>query len=101
MFYVKNMHLFGNLCGAEQAAPPRAKRDVEIVIGAPFGTHTIQRSLLPQKYYHDFDCDWDLCSYAFGPCWEPVSNKCYHIQRTIENNWFFIINFYRIGNGTM
>lgn len=72
MFYVKNMHLFGHLCGAEQMAPPRAKRDVEIVIGAPFGSHTIQRSLLPLKYYHDFDCDWDLCSYAFGPCWEPV-----------------------------
>lgn len=61
MFYVKNMHLFGTLCGAEQAAPPRAKRDVEIDVGAPFGTHTIQRSLIPQKFYHDFDCDWDLC----------------------------------------
>lgn len=73
MFYVKNMHLFGHLCGAEQAAPPRAKCDVDIVIGAPFETHTIQRSLLPLKFYHDFDCDWDLCSYAFGPCWEPVS----------------------------
>lgn len=72
MFYVKNMHLFGHLCGAEQTAVQRAKRDVEIVIGAPFGTHKIQRSLLPLKFYHDFDCDWDLCSYAFGPCWEPV-----------------------------
>lgn len=74
MFYVKNMHLFGHLCGAEQAAPPRAKRDVNIIIGAPFGMHTIQRSLIPLKYYHDFDCDWNLCSYAFGPCWEPVNS---------------------------
>lgn len=72
------MHLFGHLCGAEQTAPPRAKRDVEIVIGAPFGTHTIQRSLLPLKFYHDFDCDWDLCSYAFGPCWEPVRFLFFH-----------------------
>lgn len=64
MFYVKNMHLFGTLCGAEQAAEhaaERAKRDIDIDIGAPFGTHTIQRSLIPQKFYHDFDCDWDLC----------------------------------------
>lgn len=76
MFYVKKMHLFGHLCGAEQAAPPRAKCDVDIVIGAPFETQTIQRSLLPLKFYHDFDCDWDLCSYAFGPCWEPVSVCC-------------------------
>lgn len=75
MFYVKNMHLLGHLCGAEQTAVPRAKRDVNIVIGEPFGTETIQRSLLPLKFYHDFDCDWDLCSYAFGPCWEPVSGK--------------------------
>lgn len=75
MFYVQNMHLFGHLCGAEQVSPPRAKRDVEINIGVPFGTHTIQRSLLPLKFYHDFDCDWDLCRYAFGPCWEPVSTS--------------------------
>lgn len=66
------MHLFGNLCGAEQAAPPRAKRDIQIEIGEPFGTDTIQRGMTSLKYYHDFDCDWDLCRYAFGPCWEPV-----------------------------
>lgn len=76
MFYVKNMHLFGNLCGAEQVSPPRAKRDVEIVIGEPFETHSVQRSLMPQKFYHDFDCDWEICSYAFGPCWEPVMAQC-------------------------
>lgn len=72
MFYVKNMRLVGNLCGAEQAAPPRAKRDVQIEIGEPFGTDTVQRGMTSLKYYHDFDCDWDLCRYAFGPCWEPV-----------------------------
>lgn len=61
MFCVKKLHLFGYLCGAEQAAPARAKRDIEIDVGHPFGTHTIQRSLIPQKFYHDFDCDWELC----------------------------------------
>lgn len=94
------MRLFGHLCGAEEAAPPRAKRDVEIVIGVPFGTHTIQRSLVPLKFYHDFDCEWDLCSYAFGPCWEPV------ILKTKRNIFFFFFlqffhNFFRVGYGTM
>lgn len=73
MFYVKNMRLFGTLCGAEQAAPPRAKRDVPVEIGDVFGTHMIQRGMTSLQFYHDLDCDLDVCSYAFGPCWEPVS----------------------------
>lgn len=97
MFYVKNMHLFGHLCGAEQAAPPRAKRDVNIVIGAPFGMHTIQRSLIPLKYYHDFDCDWNLCSYAFGPCWEPVSSYLLFpfasLQFELNSHFLYLFNF--------
>lgn len=74
MFYVKQMRLFGNLCGAEQVAPARAKRDVFIEVGAPYGTEMIQRGMTSLKFYHDFDCELDLCSYAFGPCWEPVSS---------------------------
>lgn len=73
MFFVKQMRLFGNLCGAEQMAPARAKREVSIEIGEPFGIHEISRSMTSLKFYHDFDCEYDLCSYAFGPCWEPVS----------------------------
>lgn len=73
MFYVQNMRLFGNLCAAEQAATPRAKRDVQVEIGDVFGTRMIQRSMTSLKFYHDFDCDLDVCRYAFGPCWEPVS----------------------------
>lgn len=72
MFFVKQMRLFGNLCGAEQMAPARAKRDVSIEIGEPFGIDIVQRSMTSLKFYHDFDCEYDLCSYAFGPCWEPV-----------------------------
>uniref|UniRef100_A0A1B0GN73 FMP27/BLTP2/Hobbit GFWDK motif-containing RBG unit domain-containing protein n=1 Tax=Phlebotomus papatasi TaxID=29031 RepID=A0A1B0GN73_PHLPP len=68
--------LFGHLCGAEQVAPRRAKRDVQIEIGEPFGTHTIQRGMPALKFYHDFDCELDQCSYAFGPCWEPVMAQC-------------------------
>lgn len=73
MFLVKQMRLFGNLCGAEQMAPARAKRDVQIEMGEPFGIDIVQRSMTSLKFYHDFDCEYDLCSYAFGPCWEPVN----------------------------
>uniref|UniRef100_A0A1A9X0V8 FMP27/BLTP2/Hobbit GFWDK motif-containing RBG unit domain-containing protein n=1 Tax=Glossina brevipalpis TaxID=37001 RepID=A0A1A9X0V8_9MUSC len=76
MFYVKTMHLFGILCGAEQAASKRAKRDVYIEVGEPFGTDVIQRSMTALKFYHDFNCDLEFCSYAFGPCWEPVMAQC-------------------------
>ncbi|XP_036341927.1 protein KIAA0100-like isoform X2 [Rhagoletis pomonella] len=76
MFYVKSMHLFGNLCGAEQAASKRAKRDVFIEVGEPFGTDVVQRSMPSLKFYHDFDCELEFCSYAFGPCWEPVMAQC-------------------------
>ena len=54
MFHVKAMHLFGTLAGAEMAPPRRAKRDVEIELGEPFGTHTVQRSMTSIKFYHDF-----------------------------------------------
>lgn len=70
------MRLFGNLCGAEQMASKRAKRDVLIEVGHPFGTDMIQRGMTAIKYYHDFDCELDFCSYAFGPCWEPVMAQC-------------------------
>ncbi|KAM7354827.1 bridge-like lipid transfer protein family member hobbit [Cochliomyia hominivorax] len=76
MFYVKTMGLFGILCGAEQAASKRAKRDVYIEVGEPFGTDVVQRSMTALKFYHDFNCDLEFCSYAFGPCWEPVMAQC-------------------------
>ncbi|XP_017843588.2 LOW QUALITY PROTEIN: protein KIAA0100 [Drosophila busckii] len=76
MFYVKSMRLYGNLCGAEQAASKRAKRDVFVDVGEPFQTHVVQRSMPSIKFYHDFDCELESCSYAFGPCWEPVMAQC-------------------------
>lgn len=72
MFLVKEMRVFGNLCGAEQVAPRRAKRDVDIEVGHPFGTMTIQRGMTALKFYHDLDMEMEQCIYAFGPCWEPV-----------------------------
>ncbi|EDV50747.2 protein KIAA0100 [Drosophila erecta] len=76
MFCVKSMRLYGNLCGAEQMGSKRAKRDVFIDVGEPFGTDVIQRSMPSLKFYHDFDCELESCSYAFGACWEPVMAQC-------------------------
>lgn len=69
MFHIKAMHLFGFLCGAEQVPPRRARRDVDIDLGHPFGKATLQRSMNPLKFYHDFDWELDYLCYAFGPCW--------------------------------
>lgn len=76
MFHVKAMHLFGFLCGAEQSPPKRAKREVDIDLGAPFGVETLQRGMTQLKFYHDFDWELDYLCYAFGPCWEPVMAQC-------------------------
>ncbi|KAH8339800.1 hypothetical protein KR074_010953, partial [Drosophila pseudoananassae] len=76
MFYVKSMRLYGNLCGAEQMGSKRARRDVFIDVGDPFGTDVVQRSMPSLKFYHDFDCELESCSYAFGACWEPVMAQC-------------------------
>ncbi|XP_030570008.1 protein KIAA0100 [Drosophila novamexicana] len=76
MFYVKSMRLYGNLCGAEQMPSKRAKRDVFVEVGEPFETDVVQRSMPTIKFYHDFDCELESCSYAFGPCWEPVMAQC-------------------------
>lgn len=72
MFHVTSMHMFGLLCGAEQLASKRAKRDVVVEVGAPFEDYTIQRGMTSLKFYHDFDWELDYLCYAFGPCWEPV-----------------------------
>lgn len=72
MFHVTMMHMFGLLCGAEQVASKRARRDVVVEVGAPFEDCTIQRGMTSLKFYHDFDWELDYLAYAFGPCWEPV-----------------------------
>lgn len=53
-----------------------AKRSVVIDLGDPFGEFTVERGMLPLKYYHDFNCEIESYSYAFGPCWEPVIAQC-------------------------
>lgn len=76
MFHVSTMHMFGLLCGAEQVASKRARRDVVVEVGAPFEDYTIQRGMTSLKFYHDFDWELDYLCYAFGPCWEPVMAQC-------------------------
>ncbi|KAL0271984.1 UNVERIFIED_CONTAM: hypothetical protein PYX00_005130 [Menopon gallinae] len=73
---IRSMHFFGRLVGAEQEATKRAKRGVTIELGEPWGESTIERSMTVLKFYHDFNCETDHFSYAFGPCWEPVIAQC-------------------------
>ncbi|KAB0794090.1 hypothetical protein PPYR_13710 [Photinus pyralis] len=73
---IRQFYVCGQLAGAEQMAPRRATRDVPIDLGEPWGSVTVQRSMLPLKFYHDFNCEIQSYSYAFGPCWEPVIAQC-------------------------
>lgn len=73
---IAHLHLFGRLVGAEQDPPRRAKRSVSIDLGEPWGEIFIDRGMTPLKFYHDFNCEIQHFSYAFGPCWEPVIAQC-------------------------
>ncbi|XP_065157345.1 LOW QUALITY PROTEIN: protein hobbit [Atheta coriaria] len=73
---IQQWYISGMLVGAEQLAPKRATRDVYIDLGPPFSSPLISRSLLPLKFYHDFNSEISSFSYAFGPCWEPVIAQC-------------------------
>ncbi|XP_066998211.2 protein hobbit [Anabrus simplex] len=73
---IRVFHIWGLLVGAEQQATRRAKRNAVIELGEPWGQTTIERSMTSLKFYHDFNCDVEHYSYAFGPCWEPVIAQC-------------------------
>ncbi|CAG9838728.1 unnamed protein product [Diabrotica balteata] len=73
---VRKCYIWGQLVGAEQVAPKRAIRTVVVQLGEPFEPYIIERGMLPLKYYHDFNCEIESFSYAFGPCWEPVIAQC-------------------------
>lgn len=73
---IKSFYIFGRLCGAEQQATKRAKRGVVIDLGEPWGLLSVERSMTSLKFYHDFNCNIEHVSYAFGPCWEPVIAQC-------------------------
>lgn len=53
-----------------------AVRNVTVYLGEPFEPFIVERGMLPLKYYHDFNCEIESFSYAFGPCWEPVIAQC-------------------------
>ncbi|KAG8224148.1 hypothetical protein J437_LFUL005482 [Ladona fulva] len=75
LMLIKEMHIWGKLAGAEQEAPPRARRTCTVELGRG-KTATVERGMTSLKYYHDFSCDIDNFRYAFGPCWEPVIAQC-------------------------
>ncbi|CAH0563741.1 unnamed protein product [Brassicogethes aeneus] len=73
---IKQCLICGVLCGAEQVAPKRATRTVVVNLGEPFEPYVVERGMQPLKFYHDFNCEVESYSYAFGPCWEPVIAQC-------------------------
>ncbi|XP_071446897.1 protein hobbit isoform X2 [Hetaerina americana] len=75
LMLIKEMHIWGKLVGAEQEAPPRARRTCTVDLGGGKMT-TIERGMTSLKFYHDFSCDVEQFRYAFGPCWEPVIAQC-------------------------
>ncbi|XP_017893303.1 protein KIAA0100 [Ceratina calcarata] len=76
LLLVESLSVWGRLAGAEALAPPRARRTVRIVIGAPWDDIVVERGMTSIKYYHDLNWDIDKYRYAFGPCWEPVVAQC-------------------------
>lgn len=76
LLHIQELSIWGRLVGAEQVAPKRAKRGVTIDLGDPWGKVQVDRSMTSLKFYHDFNCDVETFSYAFGPCWEPVIAQC-------------------------
>ncbi|CAB0004586.1 unnamed protein product [Nesidiocoris tenuis] len=73
---VGEMQMWGKLVGAEQIPRARAKRDVGLDLGDPWGQIEIERSMTSLKFYHDLNLEVEHLSYAFGPCWEPVIAQC-------------------------
>lgn len=67
-------------------------RTVVVNLGEPFEPFPVERGMLPLKFYHDFNCEVESYSYAFGPCWEPVIAQCnlseYREERCV-NKYFF------------
>ncbi|XP_054265215.1 protein hobbit isoform X2 [Macrosteles quadrilineatus] len=73
---IGQLHMWGRLVGAEQMPNRRAKREVLIELGEPWGHVEVERSMTSLKFYHDLNCEVEHFSYAFGPCWEPVIAQC-------------------------
>ena len=73
---VRGLALWGRLAGAEAAPGKRATRTHTVAVGEPWGPATVERSLMPLKFYHDLACDVEALSFAYGSCWEPAMTQC-------------------------
>ncbi|XP_077510503.1 bridge-like lipid transfer protein family member hobbit isoform X1 [Amblyomma americanum] len=69
----REFQVWGTLAGAEQEAPPRAKRSSTVEVGAPWGNMTVQRSMPSLKFYHDLTWDLGYLGLTYGACWEPIT----------------------------
>ncbi|KAK6192150.1 hypothetical protein SNE40_003678 [Patella caerulea] len=72
MLDVRDMHVWGRLIGAEQEATKRARRSCVVEVNKPWGDMKVERSLPPLKFFHDFSCDMNVLTMAYGVCWEAA-----------------------------
>ncbi|GFO14519.1 protein kiaa0100-like [Plakobranchus ocellatus] len=72
MVDVQNKHVWGRLIGAEREGTARAKRTCTVEMAKPWTTAMVQRNLPTLKFFHDFSCDMDSLTLAYGVCWEPA-----------------------------
>ncbi|UYV61491.1 KIAA0100 [Cordylochernes scorpioides] len=72
---IRNLNLWGRLCGAEQAPTPRSRRLSMVEISKPWDNVLVERNMCPLKFYHDLLCSIKFMCAAYGPSWEPVMNQ--------------------------
>ena len=68
--------MWGRLAGAEMLPGKRATRTHSVQVEAPWGPATVERSLMPLKFYYDLACDVETLCFAYGSCWEPAMTQC-------------------------
>ncbi|KAJ7309074.1 hypothetical protein JRQ81_008371 [Phrynocephalus forsythii] len=72
LFEIRDWKLSGRLAGAEQQGPPCSRRRQVLKLGAPWGDATVERNMLPLKFYYDFHSEVYQYTIVWGPCWDPA-----------------------------
>jgi len=80
------LQIFGRLVGAEQVATMRSRRTVEVEIGEPWGSETVERSMTSLKVHltimlHHYS--FVECSAIFPKLTMPLDNG-----RSVPKIWF-------------
>ncbi|XP_064647364.1 protein hobbit-like isoform X2 [Lineus longissimus] len=77
-FDYKDMHVWGRFMAAEQEGAPRAKREATVEIASPWEDMIVKKNMPALKFYHDFSCDVESITIAYGAAWEPCIAQFNH-----------------------